>query len=209
MRSSSLFLLVLVMSLPGCIVTYRDFPVPRIDGISAHPACYQTIQFSYGQETGGTYQWTYSGLFSPAGLKPALEGALQHYAGCSSSRTLYSSMRPATKVRVSVQEKPYQWRWYGEYLGRISSKFYLALPFYIDEGGWELSYSIIHQNILKRTYTYQITARQFYWLLLLPFSWLNVFTYSLDDAVRSTTAQFAVDAQREGYLEDLVLLSNK
>ncbi len=88
---------------------------------------------------------------------------------------------------------------YGEYLGWISSKVYLVLPFYIQEGGWEFSYSVTHQNVLRKTYTYEITARQFYWLLLLPFSWINFFTYSLEDAVQSTTAQFVMDAQREGY----------
>ena len=36
--------------------------------------------------------------------------------------------------------------------------------------------------------------------MLLPFSWINFFTYSLEDAVRSTTAQFVMDAQRDGYL---------
>ncbi len=204
-RTASLLLLVLLVSLSGCIVTYRDFPVPRslprMDETSAFPPCHQILQFSYGLGDGGTYQWIYHGLFSPIGVAGALEDALQRYAGCSSSRAfVYTSMRPETEVVVSVQEKPYPWRWYGEYLGWISSKLYLVVPFYINEGGWEFSYSVNHQNVLKKTYKYEITARQFYWILLLPFSWMNVFTYSLEDAVQSTTAQFVMDAKREGYL---------
>jgi len=185
-------------------VTYRDFPMPRslprMDETSSRSRCHQTVQFSYALEEGGTYQWTYHGLFSPIGVAAALEDALQRYAGCSSSRDfVYSSMEPGTEVVVTVQDKPYPWRWYGEYLGWISSKLYLIFPFYINEGGWEFSYSINHQNVLTKTYKYEITARQFYWILLLPFSWMNVFTHSLEDAVQSTTAQFVVDAQREGY----------
>ena len=203
MKTVTLLLLVLLFS-SGCIVTYRDFPIarslPRTDGTATLPRCHQTVQFSYGQAEGGTYQWTYNGMFSPMGMVPALEDALQHYAGCSSNRTsVYPSQQPGTEVVVSVQEKPYPWHWYGEYLGWISSKVYLVLPFYIQEGGWEFSYSVTHQNVLRKTYTYEITARQFYWLLLLPFSWINFFTYNLEDAVQSTTAQFVMDAQREGY----------
>jgi hypothetical protein len=69
------------------------------------------------------------------------------------------------------------------------------------QGGWELSYSVYDLNALKQTYHYEITSKQFFWLLLLPFSWINFFTYRLEDAARSTTPQFVVDAQRDGYLE--------
>jgi hypothetical protein len=205
MKTASLLLLVLLVSLSGCIVTYRDFPIPRslphMEKTSAFPHCHQIVQFSYGLGDGGTYQWTYSGAFSPMGMVLPLEDALQRYAGCSSSRDfVYPFLQPGTEVVVTVQEKPYPWRWYSEYLGWISSKLYLVFPFYINEGGWEFSYSVHHQSGLKKTYKYDITARQFYWILLLPFSWINVFTYSLEDAVQSTTAQFVVDAQREGYL---------
>jgi len=101
---------------------------------------------------------------------------------------------------VSVLEKPYPWHGYGEHLGRISSIAYFIIPFYINEGGWEFSYRVYAQGMLKKTYKYEITARQFYWLALLPFFWINFFTYSLEDAVQSTTAQFVVDAQLDGYL---------
>src|SRR5262245_3720026 len=62
------------------------------------------------------------------------------------------------------------------------------------------SYSVYDRNALTKTYTYEISVKAFYWLLLLPFSWINFFTYTLEDAVRSTTAQFVIDAQRDGYL---------
>jgi hypothetical protein len=164
--------------------------------------CHQTVQFSYGLTGrdewvwGGTYQWTYSGLFSPAGVADVLQEAL-HAAGCSSG-PLYTTW-PRTEVVVSVHEKPYPWHWYGEMLGRLSSNTYFVIPFYINEGGWEFSYSVHHRDMLTKTYKYDITARQFYWILLAPFSWANLFTYSIEDAVQSTTAQFVVDARRDGY----------
>lgn len=205
MRTRNLILLVLLVTLSGCIVTYRDFPIvnplPSLYETAAPPRCLQTVKFSYGLAEGGTYQWTFSGVLSPASVGRALQEALLHYAGCSSGPApVYTSKWPGTEVVVSVLEKPYPWHWYGEYLGRISSITYFIIPFYINEGGWEFSYSVFDQDMLKKTYKYEITARQFYWLVLLPFSWINFFTYSLEDAVQSTTAQFVVDAQRDGYL---------
>ncbi len=203
-------LFILLVGLSGCIVTYRDSPMANsLPSMSAMPApvpCHQTVQFSYGLEGresdeptwGGTYQWTYSGVLSPPGVARALQDALEHTAGCSGD-PLYTTW-PRTEVVVKVLEKPYPWHWYGELLGRLSSNTYFVIPFYINEGGWEFSYSVHHRNMLTKTYTYDITARQFYWALLLPFSWMNLFTHSLEDAVQSTTAQFVADARRDGYL---------
>ena len=207
-RTSSLFLVVLLVSHSGCIVTYRDSSNSsalrlshKRDDCTHHVSPHRPV--SYGQTEGGTYQWTYSGAFSPMGMAPLLEDALQRYAGCSSSRDfVYSSMEPGTEVVVTVQDKPYPWRWYGENLGWISSKLYLIFPFILTKGAGNFLTASIHQNVLTKTYKYEITARQFYWILLLPFSWMNVFTHSLrQDGVQSTTAQFVVDAQREGYGE--------
>lgn len=210
MRMGTLILSVLLAGLSGCIVTYRDFPPVHSPGMPATPApapCHQTVQFlygltgegNYGSAWGGTYQWTYSGVMSPPGIARALQDALQHAAGCSSD-PVHTFTWPRTEIVVSVLEKPYPWRWYGELLGRLSANTYFVIPFYINEGGWELSYGVHQGGLLAKTYTYDVTPRQFYWVLLLPFSWLNIFTYSLEEAVQSTTAQFVVDARRDGYL---------
>jgi hypothetical protein len=95
---------------------------------------------------------------------------------------------------VRVLEKPYpRYRGGGHWL-------LLLIPVYSGQSGWELSYGVYDRNEFKKTYNYEITQKQFVWLLLLPFSWINFFTYSLEEAVRSTTAQFVLDAQRDGYL---------
>ena len=201
MRTRSLILHVLLVTLSGCIGTYRDFPIvdplPSPYEPAAPPRCHQTVQFSYGLAEGGPY----SGVLSPAHVSRALQEALQQYAGCSSGlAVVYPSKWPGTEVVVGVLEKPYPWHWYGEYIGRISSHFAFIIPFYINEGGWEFSYSVYDRHGLKKTYKYDITARHFYWVVLLPFSWINFFTYSLEDVVRSTTAQFVIDAERDEYL---------
>lgn len=211
MTLRNLIILILLVALSGCIVTYRDFPMvnslPDISTVPEPTPCHQTVQFSYGMAGrgsyepiwGGTYQWTYSGVLSPPGVVSALQDALQRATGCSSD-PIHAFTWPRTEIVVKVLEKPYPWHWYGELLGRLSSNTYFVIPFYINEGGWQFFYSVHHRDMLTKTYTYDITARQFYWTLLLPFSWMNFFTYSLEDAVQSTTAQFVVDARRDGYL---------
>jgi hypothetical protein len=187
----------ITMSLSGCIVTYRDFPVvnplPSPYEPAAPPRCHHTVKFPGRLAEGG--QWTYGNDWSGLSVDRGLQEALQHYAGCSSSLpVVYSSKWAETEVVVRVLEKPYpRYRGGGHWL-------LLLIPVYSGQSGWELSYGVYDRNEFKKTYNYEITQKQFVWLLLLPFSWINFFTYSLEEAVRSTTAQFVLDAQRDGYL---------
>jgi hypothetical protein len=148
----------------------------------------------------GTYQWTSGDDWSALSVDRPLKEALQNYAGCSSSLpVVYNSKWAEKKVVVRVLVKPYT-AYGGGMVGTVPYNWpALLIPVY-KQGGWDLSYSFYDPNALKKTYNYEITSKQLIWLLLLPFSWINFFTYSLEDAVRSTTAQFVVDAQRDGYL---------
>jgi hypothetical protein len=203
-------LLVLLVTLSGCIVTYRDFPIvdplPSVYEPTAPPRCRQTIQFPGGLSEGAHYEETYSDedVWSRLRADRALQEALKDYAGCSSSLPVaHNSKWAETAVVVRVLEKPNP-KMFGEGQGGIVSDILiwlaLIIPVYNGEGGWQLSYSFYDRNAVKKTYAYEITQKRFTWLLVLPFSWINFFTYSLEDAVRSTTAQFVIDAQRDGYL---------
>ena len=208
LRLRSLLLFVLLVTLSGCIVTYRDFPIvspfPSPHETAAFPRCRQTVQFAGGLAEGPTHIWIYrdADVWSRLSVEDALQKALTTYAGCSSGLpVVYNSKWAETEVVVRVLEKPYPW--YSVPLEVISVYWSLGLiPVYSGQGGWELSYSVYDRNALTKTYKYEITPKRFYWLLLLPFSWINFFTYSFEEAVRLTTAQFVVDTQRDGYLVD-------
>jgi hypothetical protein len=192
MRTRNLILLVLLVTLSGCIVTYRDFPIvnplPSPYEPAAPPLCRQTVKFPGGLAKQPEVELR---------LSASLQEALKNYGGCSSSSPVdYSSKWAETEVVVSALEKRYP----GMSGGEASLTGLYLFPIYSGQDGWALSYSVYDRNALKKTYKYEITTKVFYWLLLLPFSWINFFTYSFDDAVRSTTAQFVVDAQRDGYL---------
>jgi hypothetical protein len=193
MRTRSLIFLVLLVTLSGCIVTYRDFPIvnplPSPYEPAAPPRCRQTVKLPGGP---AVPVWVLR-------LKVALQEALKNYAGCSSSSPVdYDSKWAETEVVVSALEKSCSW-----YHGLIGLSFLVSggfIPYYCGQGGWAVSYSVFDRNALKKTYEYEITSKVFAWLFLLPFSWINFSTYGIDDAARSTTAQFVVDAQRDGFL---------
>ena len=201
MRTRSLILLGLLVTLSGCIVTYRDFPIvnplPSPYEPTAPPPCGQTVEFPGRLAERGTNQWTYyEDGWSGLSVDGPLQEALQHYAGCRSSLpVVYNSKWAETKVVVRILVKPIT----SSYGGNVPHWLVILIPV-LRQGGWELSYSVYDRNALKKTYNYEITSKQYMWLFLLPFSWINFFTYSGGDALRSTTAQFVVDAQRDGYL---------
>jgi hypothetical protein len=190
MRHSILF--VLLISLSGCVATYRDFPaatpLPGPAEPAAPPRCRQAVQFD--RNVDGWSRMT---------VQDALRDALTTYGGCSSSLLLvYQSAAAETAVMVSVVKKPRVWP--GEPEEMLSESLYYLIPIYSGDSGFTLTYSFYARNALRKTYTYEITEKRASWFLLLPFAWINCFTYSLDDAVRATAAQFVTDAHRDGYL---------
>ena len=195
MRTRSFILLVLLVILSGYIKTYRDFPIvnplPSPFEPAAPPRCRQTVKLLGGLAKQSAWELR---------LSVALQEALKNYGGCSNSSPVdYTSKGAETEVVVSVLGKT-SYAGYEYYLGWgfiVSGGF---IPIYSGQGGVELFYSVYDRNALKKTYQYEITSKELAWLLVLPFSWINFFTYSLEDAVRSTTAQFVVDAQGDGYL---------
>jgi uncharacterized protein YceK len=196
MRTRSLIFLVLLVTLSGCF-TFRDFPIvnplPSLYEPAAPPRCHQTIKFPGGPAKQATLFVT--------NLSVLLQEALKDYGGCSSiSPVDYNSKGAETEVVVSVLNKISHPIWYEISTGLVFIVSGGLVPVYRWQDGWELSYSVYDRNVLKKTYAYEITAKGFVWILFLPFSWINFFTYSLEDAVRSTTAQFVVDAQRDGSL---------
>jgi hypothetical protein len=84
-------------------------------------------------------------------------------------------------------------------LGMLVPAFSL-LPYYTGEGGTTVSYTLYRDGQRMQTYRYPITKKGAGWIVLLPFAWLNFFTNDLKDAVRGTTLQFLIDAQRDGTL---------
>lgn len=103
MRTRNLILLVLLVTLSGCIVTYRDFPIvnplPSPYEPAAPPRCRQTVKFPGGLAKQPEVELR---------LSASLQEALKNYGGCSSSSPVdYNSKWAETEVVVSALEKRY------------------------------------------------------------------------------------------------------
>jgi hypothetical protein len=72
------------------------------------------------------------------------------------------------------------------------------LPYYTDEGGTTVIYTLYQNGQLQKVYRYPIHKKGVGWIGLLPFAWINYFTTDLADAVEGATFQFLIDAQRDG-----------
>lgn len=157
MRTRSLILLVLLATLSGCIVTYRDFPIvnplPSPYEPAAPPRCRQTVKFLGGLAKQSAWELR---------LSVALQEALKNYGGCSSSSPVdYNSKGAETEVVVSVLGKK-SYPWYEKFPGwgfLVSSGLF---PFYSGQSGVELIYSFYdRKDALKKTYQYKITSKEF------------------------------------------------
>jgi hypothetical protein len=53
----------------------------------------------------------------------------------------------------------------------------------------------------RQLYIHRFRKRTFGGILVLPFVWMNAFTYDEKEALRATLYQFLLDAERDGYLK--------
>lgn len=72
-------------------------------------------------------------------------------------------------------------------------------PAYSGDGGYMLTYSLYVDQDLKKVYRYDITVKAAQWVGLLPFAWINFFTYRAEEAFKATVLEFFHEAERDGY----------
>ena len=131
MRTRSLILLVLLVTLSGCWVKYQVFPIvdplPSVYEPAAPPRCRQIVEFR--RPLAKTSVW------EQQQLSAALEEALKNYGGCSSRSPVdYTSKGAETEVVVSVLEKLCPW--YYEIPGVIFLLSGGIFPHYCGQSGW-------------------------------------------------------------------------
>ena len=222
LRTRSLILLVLLATLSGCIVTYRGFPNATRDSLPrdhvAKPLFYHVEPvIEKGKERASAFllmalipgyypvvpqvdpfgqpgsravgrTLTASGMFSDL-----IETQNPPEAGffCTVD---FSPIQPSKVVQYYLASQAV---FYFTYIGALIPAFSL-LPYYTDEGGTTVIYSLYQDNQLLKVYRYPIYKKGAGWIGLLPFAWINYFTTDLADAVEGATLQFLIEAQRDG-----------
>jgi hypothetical protein len=240
MRTRSLLLLVLLVTLTGCIVTYRGFPNATLESLpkdhEPKPLYYRvepiiTQEVPVSAEQRERAQWTsrfMAGMViflipgwyaaTPPQIDPIGQPGYHEVARTLRASGMFSDMieapaAPDTGVYCFVDfELRERSPWLKGYLGAqvvagvvslgllMPAVLVNALPYYAGDGGTTVVYTLYRDGQLTQTYRYPITKQGAGWIVLLPFAWLNFFTNDLKDAVRGTTLQFLIDAQRDGNL---------
>jgi hypothetical protein len=234
-----LILLVLLVTLSGCIVTYGEFPNATKDSLpedhGAKPLFYHveplaTMAADVDETTkesakGNARISAAMSLVVTPGYYPFIsqidpfgQPGYRAVAGTLTASGMFSDVietqdPPEVGVFCNVQFEPTppstavqfyigaQAVLIFGYITALVPAFTL-LPYYTDEGGTTVIYSLYRDGQLARTYRYSIKKKGAGWIVLLPFAWINYFTTDLADAVQGATFRFLIDAHREGCFGD-------
>ena len=221
----ALILVVLHLLLTGCIVTYRDFPKATRDALPmdhvTKPLFYHVQPVDEAQkEYENRWISALSMIFIP-GYYPAQSqidpfgqpgyravGRTLTASGMFSALNEIQSL-PKAGLFCKVQFEPIPPSTVVQYFLESQLQFInlgilalipalTLLPYYTDEGGTTVIYSLYQDGQLLKVYRYPIYKKGAGWFALLPFAWINYFTTDLADAVEGATLQFLIDAQRDG-----------
>ena len=225
MKHLALILVAFHLLLTGCIVTYRDFPKATRNSLSTDhvtlPLFYHVEPVDEAQkEYGNRWLSTLSMIFVP-GYYPAQSqidpfgqpgyGAVgRTFAASGMFSDLHEIQQPPKAgLFFKVQFEPIPPSTVVQYFLESQLQFInlgilalipalTLLPYYTDEGGTSVVYSLYQDGRLLKVYRYPIYKKGVGWIGLLPFAWINYFTTDLADAVEGATLQFLIDAQRDG-----------
>lgn len=101
---------------------------------------------------------------------------------------------PAQGLYLEVEEKWKPMTMQALIFGYISVSTLTFLPAWSTHDGYIVKYHLYQDGQKKETYQYDISRKGGMWLGLLPFAWINAFTYSEEDAFAATSSQFWADA---------------
>lgn len=173
-------LIVIILTLTGCISTYRDFPVDAIGKIQAPGTCevmYYNVKKFDILDSGG-----YS----------KLQEFFQSAPICRKMKQVNEVPGKGLYLEIEEQWKPLSMP--ALIFGYISLSTMTILPCWSTKDGYIVYYHLYQDGQKKETYRYDITRKGGIWLGLLPFAWVNAITYSEGDAFAATANQFWADA---------------
>ena len=86
------------------------------------------------------------------------------------------------------------------FLDRLSFLTLRVIPYYRAGVRDTVDYDLYVDAMLRKTYHYEITEKTFNWILLVPFSWINLLTNNHTSAFEATIHEFIRDARNEANL---------
>ena len=174
-------LMVLMLTMTGCISTYRGFSPDAIDRKQTAGNCdvmYYNVKKFDILESGGYNK---------------LQTFFRNAAICKTMKP--ADEPPAKGLYLDVEAKWKPMSMSSVIFGYISVSTLTMIPAWSTQDGYDVRYSLYRNGVKKETYNYDITRKAGLWVGLLPFAWINAFTYSEEDAFQATSNQFWTDAQ--------------
>lgn len=206
-------LLACVLTLTSCVVTYRDFPAvglesdpPPKTGVpcsSYHVVPLATpIEVRYFLTTLAFLEpwfWDLYVLwpteFADRKLSALFEERHASPAAVPTNRSPAKGVHCVAKVDHQPMASSSNHIAYG-FLHLVTLTL---LPYYSNGVPYHVTYELHVDGEVRRQYRYAVTKSGVAGILVLPFAWLNLFTYSETEALRATFYQFLIDAERDGY----------
>lgn len=165
--------------LSSCIIGYGDFPENRIGDPPK------------ARFNGTLYYRIHDDPIFVTRSKSTLRRIFRHQSGFERSEMVKDIPPKGIYCEVDVR-----WKALGAsaFFGSISYLFYTLIPVWSTKEGYQVAYHVYVDGEKRRTFEYDITRKMAAWIGLLPFIWINWFTYDEDQAFEATTFQFFEDA---------------
>ena len=164
--------------LSSCVVTYRQFPTAKV-GAPAPTKAYSKLYYHV------------DGV-AVAGGHLAIENALKSKSPFK--ETEVADQPPAQGVYVDAKIKNIPPSIPSIIFGFLSYSTLTITPVWTTRAGTDLLYEVYVDGKKLRTFDYQVRRKGFVWIVLLPFIWTNLLTYSEEEAFDATALQFFDDA---------------
>jgi len=196
MRTRSLILFLLLLTLTGCITWHEGFPEPHI---SPSTAAGTEPQLLYGVVTTKDVWGVHNAKVMRNVIKdhsvfltevePGTESISKKYVRIS---ILNSNICYFLGFSFSCQEPV-------KIAHPILIPLVLLIPWY-EEIFYSIQYDFYNDGIASTYGPYKFVRKTFTWTPVLPFIWVNLLTSYKQDAFTATLHQFILDAQRDGRL---------
>ena len=166
------------LQLSSCVVTYRQFPMAKV-GAPAPTKAYTKLYYHV------------DGL-GLAGGHLAIERALKYKSPFK--ETEVAEQPPAQGLFVDAKIKNIPPSIPSVIFGFLSYTTLTITPAWTTRAGSDLWYEVYVDGKKIKTFDYEVRRKGFVWIVLLPFIWSNLLTYSEEQAFDASTLQFFDDA---------------
>lgn len=175
----TVFLLIPILSLNGCVVGYRNYPRQQLSAPNPDKKYPQLYYYVEGTSLAGGYLEMQQMLRSYSPFENAEERAEIPKEGVY-IKAVVQLVSPSITAAI---------------FGYISYATLTLLPAWSAQDGAEVRFEVYHDAKLIKTFNYGVRRAGAVWLGLLPFAWLNFITANEREAFKAITKQFFEDAK--------------